>query len=271
MYYRAPSVAEPEQHYHLLAYLYTCAVLRQASLLFSVWSAKGWGRDAFTAMLRPGPDSYAPPTLAQNELRSPLYLERMGSVSGVSRSHIATILAQAHGAWLLHLGPIERIAVLECMARMYSWLGFRRKEAYLLREILSCILDLLVCGREEDDYSRKTPVSGGLGITGLALEGHQPKGRGSVGVRQNESTEGNESILRLVKHVCVAFGVNLDAVQLVESDTSGVESHSGPGSPEGDDDVNAIREPYGWPELQVGVVREAVAIAEALPGLIVYV
>ena len=33
-----------------------------------------------------------------------------------------------------------------------------------------------------------------------------------------------------------------------------------------EDTIEALREPCGWPELQVGVVREAVAVAEALPG-----
>jgi hypothetical protein len=34
-----------------------------------------------------------------------------------------------------------------------------------------------------------------------------------------------------------------------------------------EDLVDGFAEPYGWPELQIGVVREAVAVAEALPGM----
>ena len=33
-----------------------------------------------------------------------------------------------------------------------------------------------------------------------------------------------------------------------------------------DDDLQALQEPFGWPELQIGIVREAIAVAEALPG-----
>ena len=36
---------------------------------------------------------------------------------------------------------------------------------------------------------------------------------------------------------------------------------------EEEDDFIAHAEPYGWPELQIGIVREAIAVAEALPGM----
>jgi hypothetical protein len=273
IYFKSPSVVEAEPQSHLLAYLYTCAVLRQSSLLWCIWSAKGWGPLAFTAMLQSGPTPYLPPTLSHGQRYSWLYLERMTSVSGISRSSIAAVLSQAHGPWLLHLGPVERIAALEFMAGMYSCLGYRRKEAYMLREVLGCILDLLVCGREEDDYSRRssTPTASALGIQGLSSGITQTDIRGNVGVRQNESTEGNDSILQLLKYICQVLGINLDAVRLVEEDSIGGTVDANHESlaldgPQEDDALEALQEPYGWPELQVGVVREAVAVAEALPG-----
>jgi len=220
-------------------------------------------------MLQAGANPYLPPTLSPGERHSWIYLERMSSVSGISRSLIASILAQAHGPWLLHLGPVERIATLEAMAGMYSCLGFRRKEAYILREVLGCILDLLVCGREEDDYSRMSslPSAAPLGISGL-LSGDN---RGNVGVRQNESIEGNESLLTLLKYVCRVLGINLDAVRLVEVDTNGAATGLDHDTTVSDTSqeygaLDSIQDAYGWPELQVGVVREAVAVAEALPG-----
>jgi hypothetical protein len=161
------------------------------------------------------------------------------------------------------------------MAGMYACLGYRRKEAYILREVLGCILDLLVCGREEDGQFRKlnTPIAG-LGIQGLSLGGSQVGGRGNVGVRQNESTEGNESVLRLLKYVCRVLGINLDAVRLVEIDADWAPqaTDDAEGQPsissgtDAEDLLDMTPESYGWPELQVGVVREAVAVAEALPG-----
>ena len=64
----------------------------------------------------------------------------------------------------------------------------------------------------------------------------------------------------MVKHVCRVHGVDLDAVQLISEDS---EASNVPAFEDQDDtDIEA----YGWPELQIGIVREAVAVAEALPG-----
>lgn len=193
-------------------------------------------------MLQPGPTPYLPPTLSHHESTTWANLERLSSISGISRAAISSLLAQVHGPWLLHLGPRERVSVLEAIASTYSCLGFRRKESYILREVLGCILDLIVCGREEDAR------------TNMRSFGN----KGNVGIRLNESSDGNESILKLLKHVCKVLGVNLDAIQMVD-----VNGESGS---QAEDDSDVPREPFGWPELQIGVVRESVAVAEALPG-----
>ncbi|KAJ7285808.1 TRAPP II complex [Mycena rebaudengoi] len=263
LYHRTPPI-DGEHNYSLLSYLYSCAVLRQASLLFSIWSAKGWGPLAFSTMLQPGPTPYLPPTLSHDGLTSWADLERLSNISGVSRSSISAVLAQVHGPWLLHLGARERISILENTASLYACLGYRRKEAYILREVLGCILDLIVCGREEDGLSRlsSVPPPPNLGFQGLNSGSSSGRGNGNVGVRFSESMEGNESVLKLLKHVCKVLGINLDAVRLVENS----EGNSVDDTPSLEDDLaTEFIEPYGWPELQVGVVREAVAVAEALP------
>ena len=266
LYYKAPA-ADGEPNYPLLAYLYTACVLRHSSLLFAIWSAKGWGPLAFTTMLQPGPTPYLPLTLAIEENARGVNLERLSSTSGISRSSIAAILAQLHGPWLLHLGARERIAVLEATSRLYACLGYRRKEAYILREVLGCILDLIVCGREEDGFSRMSsvPFTAGLGIKGLG-SGLAAEWSG-VGVRLSEVTDGNDSILKLLAYVCKVLGINLDAVRLVEiNEGLSVSSTEGSVSVGTEEPFEGNLEPYGWPEIQVGVVREAVAVAEALPG-----
>ena len=271
IYFKTPTASDAEQHYHILAYLYTCAVLREASLLFAIWSANGWGPLAFTAMLHPGPMPYLPPTLSYAESRSPIHLEHLSSTSGIPRSLISSVLAQAHGPWLLHIGAVERIALLETMAGMYAALGYKRKETYILREVLGCLLDLVVCGREEDSYLRisSPPLLTGLAIQGLTPGVHQRDKRGSVGIRQNESKEGNESLLKLLKYICRVLGVDLDAVRLVKVDSDGrpVNVMNGDSTMLSiEEDPIVPQDPFGWPELQVGIVREAIAVAEALPG-----
>ncbi|KAF9464726.1 TRAPP II complex [Collybia nuda] len=264
LYYRSPTT-DGEPNYSLLAYLYSSCVLRHSSLLFAVWSAKGWGPLAFTTMLQPGPTPYLPPTLSRDEGNDWAVLERLSSISGISRSSIASVLAQLHGPWLLHLGPRERVAILEAMSSLYSCLGYRRKEAYILREVLGCILDLIVCGREEDGLSRMSSVPGTAGLGFQNLNSSNLGGNYSgVGVRLSDSTDGNESILNLLKYVCKVLGINLDAVRLVDVNQDQL-LHNSPAPVFYDDSEEDNYELYGWPELQVGVVREAVAVAEALP------
>jgi hypothetical protein len=218
------------------------------------------------------PSGYLPPTLSHTDALSWLHLERLSVSTGIPRSLIGATLSQAHGPWLLHLEPGERIVVLEMMAGIYACLGYRRKEVYILREVLGCIMDLLVCGREESeaDNSTSTTNDGGLGIKGIPFGGGQTRGLGGVGVRQSESTGGNESILRLLKYICKVLGIDLQAVKLVNpaNEVDAEEQHKGPPTAENFqcDSIDTLQDPYGWPELQVGVVREAVAAAEALPG-----
>jgi hypothetical protein len=149
------------------------------------------------------------------------------------------------------------------MASLYACLGYKRKEVYILREVLGCLLDLMVCGREEDGYSHPSsvPVSAGLGI-----HNYHPGGWETVGVRVSESAAGNDSILKLLTHVCRVLGIDLEAVTLEKVDHSNLVDRPPSLNDYDEDTIEALREPCGWPELQVGVVREAVAVAEALPG-----
>ncbi|KAI0054107.1 hypothetical protein FA95DRAFT_1591856 [Auriscalpium vulgare] len=260
LYAKSSPKADPDHHYDLLSYLYTVAVLRQSSLYFATWSAKGWGPLAFSALLHPGLTPYMPPTLAHSESNHPINLDRLSSISGISRAQISTILGQAHGPWLLHLGHRERIVILEMIAAMYSSLGYHRKEAYILREVIGCIMDLVVCGREEP---------GGVNNVGLAITfpGHSESiplaDKGAVGVKATERQDGNDSIVNLVKYVCKVHGMNLDSVKLINTTAKSTDDEASillRGDPE-----DVAEDPYGWPELQIGIIREAIAVAEALP------
>ncbi|KAG7092479.1 hypothetical protein E1B28_008831 [Marasmius oreades] len=252
--YCKPSIIEGEQNMSLLSYLYCTCVLRHSSLLFSIWSAKGWGPLAFTTMLHSGPIPYVPPTVTQETRDSWSKVERLSMISGVSRHSISNVIAQAHGPWLLHLGVRERISILEVMASMYSCLGYKRKEAYILREVLGCIMDLIVCGREDGSHP---PFSNGAG---LGIHGITANSTTQVGVRLTERSDGNQSVLELLKRVCRVLGVNLDAVKTVDL----LDSPISPAT----DDTADNQEPFGWPELQVGVIRESIAVAEALPDFL---
>lgn len=238
----------------LISYLYISCILKHSHMLFSIWSGKGWGPMAFMTMLNSGTLPYTPPTLMKGSSRTAGRLDSLTLASAVTRSEISTVLSQCHGPWLLHLAARERIAVLQSMARLFSHIGYKRKEAIILREITSFIMDLIVCGRDESEGTKpKGPA--GLGIQDLAVEDiFFDQG---VGIRETESTAGNQGILKVVRYVCEVHGIDM-GYQEEETEESQSEN-------EVDSDPNHTS---GWPELQVGIVREALAIAEALPGLL---
>lgn len=216
-------------------------------------------------MLHPGPKPYLPPTLASDRSHDRDALERLSYTSGIPRASIASLLALAHGPWLIHLGPRERISILEALASMYSAIGYKRKEAFILREVLGCLLDLIVCGREEDGMSQPTALPSGLGVHNMtpAPSSYFP----NVGIRLSESSEGNRAVLEVLKHACRTMGLDLDAVHLVDpSDNKRDSITDALLFKQYDEEETAIfQEPCGWAELQVGIIRETVAVAEALP------
>ena len=204
--------------------------------------------------MHPGPAPYVPPTLSHPDSHLPSNHDRLSSISGITRPQIAAVLSQAHGPWLLHLGHRERIIILETIAHLYSSLGYRRKEVYILREVVGCVMDLVVCAREQPEP--------GFSF-GATVNGKGPGDSGAVAVKGFERSTGNESVLKLVKHICGVHGINLEAVRFVDTDTHTQEE----GAISQDTSLDDLPEdPYGWPELQIGIIREALSVAEALPG-----
>ncbi|KAG8688542.1 hypothetical protein FRC08_011380 [Ceratobasidium sp. 394] len=162
---------------------------------------------------------------------------------------------------------------------MYACLGFRRKEVYILRELVVTVVDLIVCAREEGGTGASTgrpSLAMGTGDPGETRAGGWPGAEralqeenawggqehaGDVGVRIVESSEGNESVLRVVKYICEIYGIDVSRVQIGGDDVGKASEAQG----SEDEDVELDNARFGWREVQIGVVREAVQIAEALP------
>lgn len=267
IYLKASVPSDIMQDYSLLSFVYMSAVLRQTSLLFCVWSSKGWGALAIASMLQPAATSYWHKIISDNSWVS---LERLSVITGITRSQIANTVSQAHGPWLLHLGPQERLVVLQSMASVFSCLGYKRKEAYVLREMISCIMDLIVCGRDEDYQLRRSDAgSAGLIIRTAGLQNGDditPTGSGSLAFRPNENMQGNQSVLRTLTYACNVLGVDLESVNVAAPPSTEEDVDPQIVSFEALSLAESLKNSFGWPELQVGVVREAIAVAEALPG-----
>lgn len=247
-----------------LSLLYSLAALRHSHFLLAVYTHGGWGKEAVEAMLHPVSSSSA---LSQVEAYR-LYMSAF-----LTRTMVSNAVAQVHGPHLLHLHPHDRLHILNSMASAYSYLGLRRKEAYILREVLATVMDLLVTSRDEFLYTTtKSPPTVNGHTPGLAIQGvkslpnspaKRPTG-GTVGVRPGMSTEGNAGVLKVVQYVCETYGLDLARVKLMKRGTAEETSN------DEQDDLDSSLELFGWPELQIGVVREAVAVAEALPGMVFY-
>lgn len=259
-----PGIPDPELG--SIVYLYTEAILRYGRLLFAVWSGKGWNPLSLSTMLSSTlPPSFSPdpPSLST--------LFRLSSLTRITRTQISTVISQAHGPFLLHLQPSDRVQVLSSLAALYSCLGFRRREAFVLREVQAGVMDLIVLGREESRHamsssSQQRPDSQLDGASPTSITNTNGNSSALLSIRRIESKQGNTSVIRMARYVAQVYGVDLGQVAIADPGARRMSSMKGLGAMTPltagkDGDAQ-----YGWPELQVGVVREALAIAEALPG-----
>lgn len=250
----------PDPELASIVFLYVEAILRHGRMQFAVWSGKGWNPLSLSTML----SSKLPQSFTPDPPRTPTFY-RLTSITNITRSQISTTISQAHGPFLLHLQPSDRIQVLTSLAALYSCIGFKRKEVFVLREVQAAVMDLVVCGREESRNAAPSPRPATLNSE---FDGVSPVPQNILSIRRTESTQGNPSVIRIARYIAQVYGIDLCRVGVADPESrrrSSVKSSDAastlPHLAEGD-------ARYGWPELQVGVVREALAMAEGLPGQI---
>ncbi|GAA5872900.1 hypothetical protein JCM8547_003260 [Rhodosporidiobolus lusitaniae] len=274
-----PSDAPPPDpdRAHPLVYIEAC--LRCAHFLLAVYEAHGTMSKALDRLVSsPPPDS--PPRSSTEQAR----VARLASFSPsntVPRSSIAQWLATAYSPHLATLFLPSRLRLTAEIASLYGRIGYRRKEAFVLRDLAALCAEG-VAGKnievfpaagqpspiaEENELS--TPRTNGSGSASSAL---QPNGAGrptphrlasgSI-VRTTSDPAGNESIVRVVEKMCEAFGIQV-APALTREDAKAERRKSliqGRTLEIMESEVGT----FGWPGLQVGVLKDAIAIAEALP------
>ncbi|TEB38583.1 hypothetical protein FA13DRAFT_1620468, partial [Coprinellus micaceus] len=249
--YKATPLPDSAEGRSLLVFLYCLSVLRHARLPVAYFSEGGLRSLASTSIIHPT-DYGAYSRLVEGAWRS------SGSqvvTSEVSPSAVSSILSNLHGPWLLHLNTCERLSVLETTASLYSSLGFRRKEAFILWEFLSC----LMMGLQRGTPSARS-VHGDIPSPGHVANTAAPGSRAQA-IRE---------VLAVLKYVCRVLGVNLEAVKLHgSSEHPGVVANSASTLIQQyeQEEMEPYHQTFGWIELQLDVVREAVALAEALSAL----
>jgi hypothetical protein len=158
-------------------------------------------------------------------------------------SHVESALAPHHHA----LTKAERVALLVEAVWMARWLSLPRKEASVTRLLVKRLSMVIDEAREESRKAAKghpptkeTELAVGLGL-GMSVPTR-------VAVRRKESTEGNSSIIDLLERLLSTVGVDLLSFNSEPTPTRGPQGRH-----------------YGWPELQVEIMKEVITISESLP------
>jgi hypothetical protein len=214
-----------------------------------------------------------------------------------SKSDVGRLVSKAHGPWLGLLERKERLAMQAVMVRLMRQLGFGRREGLLCREIGLGLVDGIIEGRkkwrreQELEEEAGDAGGGGEGMTTRRVSSRGAPGgpnggsmgggggramerEGSVAVKVEEvgGKEGNESVLALIKKTLEGYGVDLE--DDVFEPKPAIKGGSLAENAEGDDrklrgwrdDAQEGRARFGWPELQLKCLRDAIGVAEVLPG-----
>lgn len=262
----APSPTQVGTGEGILAYLYSSLCIRISHFVLTIFAAGGWGSIAVSSLIAHTLPRSFPPLVEdgdQQRIRSRrLALAQLAKQSQMPRHSILGHAETAVGAFRRAMTKPEQLAVYVEVVRLARWLEMERKEASATREVLKLVGAVVVEGREEHkrllaqaaraqgDGTSKMESALGYGL-GVPVAVQQV-----MVARRKESSDGNLGIAELIDRICAVLGVDLLALN---DPTKEYE----PFRPSQDD----VGEPhFGWPDLQVEVIKEAITIAEALPG-----
>jgi len=269
---------------HPLVYAEAC--LRCAHFYLAVSEAHGNMPRALDRLVAPtfpssSPAAPTPPTGAAQARTA--RLTSLSPSNTVPRSTIAQWLSAAYSPHLALLALPVRLRLTAEIASLFGRIGYRRKEAFVLRELAALCAEG-VAGRsievfaasgaggpspipeEPSDPPRANGSSTGAGASsssGAAARAGAFDRGGSI-VRTTSDPAGNDSIVRIVEKVCEAFGIEV-APRLSREDVQAERKKSivqGRTLEILESEVGA----FGWPGLQLGVLKDAISISEALPG-----
>lgn len=180
---------------------------------------------------------------------------RLSALATVQRFSVAEIASQAITPQLESIAFVDRLAILKALASLYSTLGYSRKRASVVAEIAALLSDSF---RRAKEANNVLPQIGGV-------------------IRSTPKTEGNQAIIHLLERVCEAYGIEVIDKLIVgskEAANKRRQSVIGLPNPEislsnkasflNEESEMAVR--FGWPALQVAVIRDAVYMAGMISG-----
>lgn len=193
---------------------------------------------------------------AQRTRSRRLALAQLASQSKVTRHSILGHAEAAVAPFRQAMTKAEQLSIYVEVVRLARWLEMERKEAAATREVVKLVGAVVVEGREEHRHllSHAAGQTYG-GDTSSAALNYGTGVPSAVVARRKETTHGNNSISELIERMCAILGVDLLALGEPNEEYQVAQPSDG------------LKEPhFGWPELQVEVIKEAITISEALPG-----
>lgn len=233
----------------IVASLYVSCGLKLARTMLLSWAAGGFGTSALTALVSGGLPKVYPPMGYKFRWR---VLLKLTTMSRITRNLVSRMAAKVHGPFLAALPAPVQLDTLITFVGINRLLGLERREIYFIREAVGLSLSLLLESRMID-----RPASGKFGGKGTSPEEEndaeiEPTSRiggGDTGIRKKETMEGNAGVLLLLERILDIAGLTFGAGLSSQS-----QSEAAAGLPT-----------FGWPELQVEILRKAVTAAELLP------
>ncbi|GMK53639.1 hypothetical protein CspeluHIS016_0102250 [Cutaneotrichosporon spelunceum] len=246
----------------LLAYLYSTLCIRISHFVLTIFAAGGWGSIAVSSLISQTLPHSFPPLIEDGNaggIRTRnLALSQLASESQLTRHSILGHAEAGVASFRKAMTKPEQLAVYVEVVRIARWLDIKRKEALATREVLKLIGAIIVEGREEYHRLFSQAAARAQGTDSSGTEGATVYGLGTqvpnAVARRKETTDGNFGIVELVERICAVLGVDL----LSLGDPNKGYEASKPMQDQGEPH-------FGWPDLQVEVIKEAITIAESLP------
>ncbi|KAK8858467.1 hypothetical protein IAR55_002694 [Kwoniella newhampshirensis] len=266
----------------LLAYLHTGLSLRISHFVLMIWASGGWGSIALSALMNHTLPRSFPPILQGHGARDSTARRRhartlglLSAQSGISRHYIFAHAEHAMGPHHRAMTKVEQLTIFNEIVWLSRWLGMPRKEAAHTRDVVKQLAVIVVEGREETRRlgAGGFPSKSRSPISAISAENRSDEAAAAVGlglgipvqaqavaVRGRESTEGNSGIVALFEKACEIMGIDLvlptHPPESVLRSTSADNDESGSSS---------TAPKFGWPELQVEMIKEGIAVMESLP------
>ncbi|SPO28950.1 related to hypercellular protein (hypa) [Ustilago trichophora] len=274
----------PRDYTHPLIHASACT--QYARFLLAVWASGGWNGECFDQLVYGG----VPPALAEEKPTNAMYLS-LTSMSGIARHDIAAAASSALSHSIIALKPTDQITLLGTLTAIFGCIGFSRREAHLLRQLQSTIVNLLVKAKR---VNAKPPTTASLPIleqNQFGKDAEELVGNIVAQTTYDSLGRGPEAVLVLAMQICETYGIhvevdplcNIPPYHILSKASEGLRSAYASPALGGSEEWRqsnksseapevalltplemAQEAPFGWTEQQILLLKESISIAELL-------